>query len=175
MDKNTLKNQMKQIRTANLSKRIGEVCECPVCGSMFTKKHIKHVYCGGRDDQTCKNAYNNFIRYNTVYNFGRFNELKKNTNNITNKVNTVKNKYDSFSFGDESVNVSSVVDNTNNFKDNIKFQKDLEKRLEKKIRKSVESEYEDKLKAEYNKGYNAACHYQDEYDSWKDAQFNGCV
>lgn len=104
--KDILKEEMKSIHDLNLSKRIGEVCECPVCGNSFVKKHIKHVYCGGRDDQTCKNAYNNFIRYNTVYDFGRFVELKKKNNNFSNnsykKSSKPFNKYMSFLFGNDS-------------------------------------------------------------------------
>ena len=103
--KEILKEEMKSIHDLNLSSRIGDVCECPVCGKTFVKKHIKHVYCGGREVQTCKNAYNNFIRYNTVYNFGKFLNLKeKNNNSVNTKKSKPYNKYSYFSFGNETTN-----------------------------------------------------------------------
>ncbi len=97
-EKDLLREEMRSIRDLNLSSRIGDICECPVCGNEFIKGHIKQCYCGGRNNQTCKNAYNNFIHYGTIYNFGRFlrlyNGIRINKSNKNDKVN----KYIHFSF-----------------------------------------------------------------------------
>ncbi len=192
MDKNTLKKQMNQIHDINLSKRIGEVCECPVCGNSFVKKHIKHVYCGGRDNQTCKNAYNNFMRYNTVYDFGRFVNLKNKNknNNVTTKSTKSFNKYMSFSFGNDSSLSDKSNKELNEVKDTSKYvsetlsvdkqvlkniESSLETRIREKIEKEFEYEYKNKLEKEYNKGYNKACANYEEAKKWENAEFNGCV
>ncbi len=180
MDKNTLKKQMNQIHDINLSKRIGEVCECPVCGNSFVKKHIKHVYCGGRDNQICKNAYNNFMRYNTVYDFGRFVNLKNKNNNVTTKSTKSFNKYMSFSFGNDSSLSDKSNKELNEVKDTSKHVsktlsvdkqvlKNIESSLETRIREKIEKEFE------YNKGYNKACANYEEAKKWENAEFNGCV
>lgn len=198
MNKNTLKEQMKSIRSLNLSKRIGAVCECPVCGKLFVKKHIKHVYCGGRDDQVCKNAYNNFIRYNTVYDFGRFVDLKKKNNNSvnksSNKVSKSFNKYMSFSFGNDSSlsdkelnetkerhkhvsetlgKIEDVLDEDS--KNVMNIESSVETRIRAKLEKEFESKYKNKLQEEYNKGYNKACDNYEEAKRLENAEFNGCV
>ncbi len=185
--KDILKDEMKSIHDLNLSKRIGEVCECPVCGKSFVKKHIKHVYCGGRDEQTCKNAYNNFIRYNTVYDFGRFVELKKKDNESTkkNSVNSY-NKYMSFSFGNNyslSEKLNKDLNETkgktaNEYvdKQTLKnIESSVETRMRKKLEKEFEAKYKNKLEEEYNKGYNRACDRYEEAKLWENVQFNGCV
>lgn len=198
--KDILKEQMKSIHDLNLSKRIGEVCECPVCGNTFVKKHIKHVYCGGREDQTCKNAYNNFIRYNTVYDFGRFVELKKKNNKSFNKKSA---KYKSFSFGEESLlsdklnselnetkerhahvseTLGKIVDilekdvkSVNEYVDKQTL-KNIESSVESRLRKKLEKEITDKVKREYEGKVSSA--YSRGYDEGRNYEvpvFNGCV
>lgn len=195
---------MKSIHDLNLSKRIGEVCECPVCGNTFVKKHIKHVYCGGREDQTCKNAYNNFIRYNTVYDFGQFVELKKKNNKPFNKKSAKSyNKYKSFSFGEESLlsdklnselnetkerhahvseTLGKIVDilekdvkSVNEYVDKQTL-KNIESSVESRLRKKLEKEITDKVKREYEGKVSSA--YSRGYDEGRNYEvpvFNGCV
>lgn len=193
---NTLKEQMKSIRSLNLSKRIGEVCECPVCGNEFVKRHIKHVYCGGRDDQTCKNAYNNFIRYNTIYDFGRFVDLKKKNNNSvnksSNKVSKPFNKYMSFSFGNDSSlsdkelnetkerhkhvsetlgKIEDVLDEDskkcNEYVDKQTL-KNIESSVETRIRAKLEKEFESKYKNKLQEEYNKG--YNKACDNYEEAK-----
>lgn len=70
-----IKELIEQISTVyyhNKNRKIGQTCKCPICHKEFVKKTNKQVFCGSRYDEECKNAYHNFIRYGTIYDFGIF-------------------------------------------------------------------------------------------------------
>lgn len=73
--KEQLKKSLLEKYNNNKNKMVGSTCFCPICGQQFTKKTVLQAFCGTSQNTICKDAFHNFIRYGTTYNFGCFKEL----------------------------------------------------------------------------------------------------
>lgn len=47
-------------------KNIGDICKCPICHNTFIKKTRAQVFCGNKNDRSCKDAFWNFIKYGNI-------------------------------------------------------------------------------------------------------------
>ena len=61
--KTKLKEDLLRRYADNKMKIVGATCYCPICHKEFEKKTVQQAFC----EIKCKDAYHNFMRYETIY------------------------------------------------------------------------------------------------------------
>jgi hypothetical protein len=52
---------IKTIYNLNKTKKVGDTCSCPSCGSIFVKEHYQQTFCKTKEGTVCKDKYWNTV------------------------------------------------------------------------------------------------------------------